>query len=101
MADFGPASGNGELNVGSAPTAVFLEVHTQNNFQSAITTGVPGGTSGPASGLNNLGPGNWQGVPSAQATSPTLNAGATSTSALFTNYQSTLPTIFSVIKNPA
>lgn len=102
MSDFGPASGNGTLNEGSAGVAsVFVEVHSQNNFQSAASSGVPGGISGPASGLNNLGPGVFAGSTSAVATPPTLNAGATSTTGIYVNVQGTLPAPTSIIKNPA
>lgn len=102
MPDFGPASGNGTLNEGSLATAnVFVEIHSQNNFQTAAATGIPGGISGPASGLNNLGPGVFAGSTSATATSPTLNAGATSTTGIYVNVQGTLPAPTSIIKNPA
>ena len=100
MSDFGPSSGNGELNVGSAPTQVFLEIHTANNVTLA-STGVPGGLALGASGLNPLGPGVFAGSTSAIATAPTLNAGATSTTGIYVNVQGTLPAPTSIIKNPA
>src|ERR1700675_5014755 len=100
MADFGPASGNGTLNEGTLATAnVFVEVHTQNNFVSAASSGVPGGTSGPASGLNNLAPGVFQGGASPLAYG-TVSSGGPITP-LYINVQGTLPTPTSIIKNPA
>jgi hypothetical protein len=57
MADQGSASGNGELYLQTGTNAgVFLEVHTQGPVTTAASSGVPGGLSGPASGLNNLAP---------------------------------------------
>lgn len=102
MSDFGPASGNGTLNEGSAGVAaVFVEVHTANNVSTPTGSGIPGGLALGASGLNNLGPGVFQGSTSATATAPTLNAGASSTSAIYVNVQGTLPAPTSIVKNPA
>jgi len=100
MSDFGPATGNGELNVGSAPTAVFLEIHTQNNVQSAITTGVPGGTAGPSSAQNNLGPGDLNNGSSAQAYGTVSNGNAVTPQ--FVNFSNSLvPNVLFRFKNPA
>lgn len=55
--DAGPASGNGVLLEGTLATAlVYTEVHSANNFVTPASSGVPGGTSGPSSALNNLAP---------------------------------------------
>jgi len=89
MADNGPATGTPELNVsGGYPTSVFQEIHSQNNVVSAITSGVPGGLSGPASGNNQLAPADFSGssaqaygtVSSGSAVTPVFNAGGTSAS---------------------
>lgn len=101
MSDFGPASGNGELQVSSAPTQIFQEVHTANNVSTPTGSGIPGGLALGASGLNNLGPGVFQGSTSATATAPTLNAGSTSTSAIYVNVGTNLPNVSSIVKNPA
>ena len=54
--DFGPATGNGELQVGANATAiVFIEQHIAT-LSTPLTTGVPEGLLAPASGNNNLGP---------------------------------------------
>jgi hypothetical protein len=99
MSDFGPATGSGELNVGSAPTAVFLEIHTQNSVVSAITSGVPGGLAGPSSAQNNLAPSDFSGVTSSQAYGTVSNGNAVTPQ--FVNYQSTLPNVMFRFKNPA
>jgi hypothetical protein len=97
MADNGSASGTPEINVGSFPTSIFLEVHSQNNAQTAAATGVPGGTAGPASGLNQLGPGDFSGS-SAQAYG-TVSSGAAVTP-IFVNFQGSLPNVMFKVKNP-
>jgi hypothetical protein len=62
MADNGLATGSPELFIGSSGVAnVWLEVHTQNNVQTAIATGIPGGTAGPSSAQNNLAPADFGG----------------------------------------
>jgi len=54
--DFGPATGNGELQIGANATAiVFIEQHTAT-LSTPLSTGVPEGLLAPASGNNNLGP---------------------------------------------
>jgi len=56
MADFGPSTGSGELQVGANATAVvFLEVHNAN-LSTPLSTGVPGGLLSPASAAGSLGP---------------------------------------------
>jgi hypothetical protein len=90
MADQGSASGNGELYLQTGTNAgVFLEVHTQGPVTTAASSGVPGGLSGPASGLNQLGPGDQFGYsdPAAYGTksdgtpiNAVSNAGGTSAS---------------------
>lgn len=57
MADQGSATGTPELylQTGTA-SGVFLEIHTQNGFQTPAASGIPGGISGPASGNNQLAP---------------------------------------------
>lgn len=60
MADNGPASGSPELSLQTGTTSgVFLEVHTQGPVTTAASSGVPGGLSGPASGLTSLGPADY------------------------------------------
>lgn len=98
MSDFGSASNNGELNVGSAPTSVFLEVHTANNVSTPTGSGIPGGLALGAAGLNQLGPGDFSG------SSPTAYGTVSNGSAVapvFVNFQSTLPNVMFRFKNPA
>jgi hypothetical protein len=100
MADQGPASGTPELTLQTGANAgVFIEVHTANGAQSAITSGVPGGLPGTTSALNNVGPGTYQGGvdPSAYGT----RFDGSPVTPLFLNLQSTLPNVTSIIKNPA
>lgn len=102
MADFGSASGNGQLLVstsGIAGTGEFLEVHTQNNFSTPASSGVPGGVSGPASGLNNLAPGDFSGYSDPSAYGTVSSGGAVAPT--FLNFQSTLPNVMFRFKNPA
>lgn len=89
MPDFGPASGNGVLLEGTLATAlIYTEVHSQNNFVTPANSGVPGGTSGPSSALNNLAPADFAfSAPTAYGTvsagspvAPVFNAGGTSAS---------------------
>lgn len=87
--DFGPATGSPEINIGSQGAAnVFIEQHVQGPVTTAISSGIPGGTSGPASAQNNLGPadfatadaGAYGTVSSGAAVVPVFNAGGTSAS---------------------
>ena len=87
--DNGPATGSGELYIGSFGVAnIFIEQHVQGPVTSAITSGTPGGLSGPASGNNQLAPADFSGssaqaygtVSSGSAVSGVFNAGGTSSS---------------------
>jgi len=87
--DNGPATGSGELYIGSFGVAnIFIEQHVQGPVTSAITSGTPGGLSGPASGNNQLAPADFGGgsAPQAGGVSYTtafaavFNAGGTSAS---------------------
>lgn len=98
MSDFGPASGNGQLNESSPASVVFLEVHTQGPVTSAISSGVPGGLSGNASGLNNLGPGDTAG--SNSTAYGTVSSGS-AVAPIFINLSNSLvPNTLGRIKNP-
>jgi|SRR5882724_6505200 len=97
MSDFGSASNNGELNVGSAPTSVFLEIHTANSVSTPTGSGIPGGLALGAAGLNQLGPGDFSGSsPTAYGT--VSNGGAVTP--VFINFQGTLPQGLFRLKNP-
>ena len=64
--DYGLVNDSAVLNVGSLAVAnVFEEMHLQGPVSSAISSGVPGGLSGPAAGVNQLAPGVFQGPPPA------------------------------------
>lgn len=86
--DNGSASGNPEINIGSFPTAIFIEQHVQGPVTSAISSGIPGGTSGPASALNQLAPADFSGSsvqaygtkPDGSVSPISFNAGGTSAS---------------------
>lgn len=98
MSDFGSATNSGELNVGSAPTAVFLEIHTANNVSTPTGSGIPGGLALGASANNQLGPGDFSGsAPTAYGTVSNGNAVAP----VFVNFQGTLPQGMFRLKNPA
>jgi len=86
--DFGPASGNGEIQIGANVTAaVFIEQHIAT-LSTPLSTGVPGGLLAPSSALNNLGPADhsYQDVsaygtkPDGSSVTPVFNLGGTSAS---------------------
>jgi hypothetical protein len=101
MSDFGQATGNGDLSVGSSTVAiVFQEVHTANNTQSPTAAGIPGGIATGASAQNNLGPGDFSGSQSVQAYGTVPNGNAVSPT--FVNFSNSLvPNVMFRFKNPA
>jgi hypothetical protein len=98
MADNGLATGSGALNESSPASIVFLEVHTQNGVVSAISSGVPGGLAGPASGSNQLGPGDTAG---ANSTAYGTVSSGSAVAPTFINFQNSLvPNVLFRLKNP-